>query len=103
MIRINLLKNRSIASGGDTTYAITVEKGAGSEVQKEAVIKIMLMSVFTVILVFFESNNVDNLKKEEQVFAIQLEELQAKVKKLKEEASTRSLNLKGKEKSLKTR
>jgi hypothetical protein len=63
MIRINLLKNRSIASGGDTTYAITVEKGAGSEVQKEAVIKIMLMSVFTVILVFFESNNVDNLKK----------------------------------------
>ncbi|MBK8204680.1 MAG: PilN domain-containing protein [Bdellovibrionales bacterium] len=47
----------------------------------------MLMSVFTVILVFFESNNVDNLKKEEQIFAIQLEELQAKVKKLKEEAS----------------
>jgi Tfp pilus assembly protein PilN len=87
MIRINLLKNRSIASGGDTTYAITVEKGAGSEVQKEAVVKIMLMSVFTVILVFFESNNVDNLKKEEQVLAIQLEEIQAKVKKLKEEAS----------------
>lgn len=86
MIKINLLKNRSIASGGDTTYAITVDQGGGSEAQKEALIKIMLMAVFSVILVFIENSNISDLKKEQFVYTSQLQEIQGKIAKLKEEA-----------------
>ncbi|MCB0364808.1 MAG: PilN domain-containing protein [Bdellovibrionaceae bacterium] len=86
MIKVNLLKNRSMQGGGDTTYAVSIDRG-GNEAQKEAVIKIMLMAVFAVVLVFVENHNVDSLKEEQQRYMIQLNELQAEVDKLKAENS----------------
>ncbi len=90
MIRINLLRNRSLASGGDTTYAISLDKGPQTEAQKEAVIKILLMSVFAIILVVIEHNIIDGLKKEHIVLSSQLEESKAKVAQLKLEADKQS-------------
>ena len=86
MIKVNLLKNRSMQGGGDTTYAVSIDRG-GNEAQKEAVIKIMLMAVFAVILVFVENHNVDSLKEEQQRYMIQLNELQGQVDKLKAETA----------------
>ncbi|MCC7406202.1 MAG: PilN domain-containing protein [Bdellovibrionales bacterium] len=86
MIKINLLKNRSMQGGGDTTYAVSIDRG-GNEVQKEAVIKILLMGIFAVVLVFVENHNVDSLKEEQQRYMIQLNELQSQVDKLKGETT----------------
>ncbi|MCB0362102.1 MAG: PilN domain-containing protein [Bdellovibrionales bacterium] len=87
MIKVNLLNNRSVTSGGDTTYAISVDKGGGVKLQKESIVKILLASVFTVALVIVENNNIDNLEKEHQLYVTELNEIQAKIAKLKEEAA----------------
>ncbi|NJL24920.1 MAG: hypothetical protein HC902_06930 [Calothrix sp. SM1_5_4] len=75
MIRVNLLKSRV----GDTQTSTVQEGASGQGEMRENLTKVFFIAIFTVALMFYESQNLETLGGEQRRIQVQIQELEAQL------------------------
>ncbi|MBX3021505.1 MAG: PilN domain-containing protein [Bdellovibrionales bacterium] len=102
MIKVNLLRNKvndgpTLQSVGPGGSHVASSSGASAEM-REALIKVAFLLMFTVILMFFESQNLRNLQAEAVRLSVRVTELEAQaVEKAKEVEAVKDIETQARE------